>query len=170
LSKHFDEESNMSTQTTENRLEELGLSLPSVMTPAGSYVPYVRLGKLLFVSGQIPLSDSGAAIPGRVGQEVSTEQANNLARSVGLSLLAVVRSALPSLDHVRRVVQLRGYVNAVPGFSEQPAVMNGCSDLMVEVLGDRGKHARAAVGVASLPMNVPVEVEGVFEVGEEGAK
>jgi enamine deaminase RidA (YjgF/YER057c/UK114 family) len=166
----LDEESNMNTQTTENRLEELGLSLPSVMSPVGSYLPYVRFGKLLFVSGQIPLSDSGAAISGRVGEDVSAEHANRLARSVGMSLLAVVSSALPSLDDVRRVVQLRGYVNAVPGFSEQPAVMNGCSDLMVEVLGDRGQHARAAVGVASLPMNAPIEIEGVFEIREEESK
>lgn len=160
----------MSTQEIQNRLEGLGLSLPSVMPPAGSYLPYVRSGTLLFVSGQIPLSDSGAVISGRVGEDVSTEQANRLARSVGLSLLAVARSALPSLDHVRRVVQLRGYVNAVPGFSEQPVVMDGCSDLMVEIFGERGKHARAAVGVASLPKNVPVEIEGVFEIGEEKSK
>ncbi len=160
----------MSTQKTEHRLEELGLSLPSVMPPVGSYLPYVRSGTLLFVSGQIPLSDAGVAVSGKVGEDVSTEQANRLARSVGLSLLAVVRSALPSLDHVRRVVQLRGYVNAVSGFSEQPAVMNGCSDLMVEIFGERGKHARAAVGVMSLPKNVPVEIEGVFEIQEEKSK
>ena len=148
----------------EDRLSSLGLTLPELPTPAGSYVPYVRSGNLLFVSGQIPFRADGSVVAGTVGVDVSVEGAQAAARTAGLSLIAVVGSALPSLDSVTRVVRIGGYVNAEPAFTGHPKVINGCSDLMIEVWGDLGKHSRAAVGVGSLPLGAVVEVDGVFEV------
>jgi len=148
----------------ENRLKELGLTLPELNPPAGSYVPWVRSGNLLFVSGQLPLDDDGSVIAGKVGVDASVEQAQDAARRAGLSLIAVVRSALGSLDEVSRVVRVGGFVNAEPSFTGQPGVINGCSDLMNQVWGDAGRHSRAAVGVASLPAGAVVEVDAVFEV------
>ena len=148
----------------ERRLKELNLELPSVSSPAGSYVPWVRSGSLLFVSGQLPFGESGALIAGQVSREVTLEQAQDAARRAGLSLIAVVRDALTSLDHVEQVVRIGGFVNAPPGFTQHPQVINGCSNLMLEVWGDRGRHARAAVGVSDLPLGAAVEVDAVFEV------
>ena len=148
----------------ENRLRQLGLELPAMPPLAGSYVPFVRSGDLLFVSGQIPFRPDRSVVTGTVGVDVSLEQAQEAARLAGLSLLSVVRAAVGSLDEVTRVVRLGGFVNSPPGFAQQPQVINGCSDLMIEIWGDRGRHARAAVGVASLPAHAAVEVDGIFEV------
>lgn len=147
----------------EQRLETLGLKLPDPPQPAGSYVPFVRSANLLFVSGQVPFRADGSVVTGKVGVDATVEQAHDAARVAGLSLIAVVRSALPSLDDVTRVVRIGGFVNADPSFTQQPQVINGCSDLMIAAWGDRGRHARAAVGVASLPLGAVVEVDGVFE-------
>jgi enamine deaminase RidA (YjgF/YER057c/UK114 family) len=148
----------------EKRLAQLGLELPRPATPAGSYVPWVRSGALLFVSGQIPFDAEGRVITGQVGVDLSVEQAREAARRCGLALIAVARSALPSLDRVARVVRIGGFVNSGPGFTSQPQVLNGCSDLLNEVWGERGRHARAAVGVSSLPLGAAVEVDAVFEI------
>ena len=148
----------------EARLSELGIALPDAPAPAANYVPFVRSGDLLFVSGQISQNADGL-ITGRLGGDTTVEQGREAARTCGLSLIAQVRAACEGdLDRVVRVVKLTGFVNGVPEFSDQPEVVNGCSDLMVEVFGDAGRHARAAVGAGSLPRGVAVEIEGVFEI------
>lgn len=144
--------------TIETKLAELGITLPDAPAPAANYVPYVISGKMLFVSGQI------SALKGRVGADLTTEQGAEAARGCGLSLLAQARAALGSLDRVARVVKLGGFVNSTGDFTDQPEVINGCSNLMVEVFGDKGRHARAAVSVPALPRGVAVEVEAVFEI------
>lgn len=147
------------------RLAELGITLPAAPAPAANYIPYVVAGDLVFVSGQISMDADGMRT-GIVGQDVDVAQAADAARLCGLALLAQLRAACGGdLDRVRRVVKLTGFVNAVPGFANHPEVVNGCSDLMVAVFGDAGKHARAAVGAGSLPRNVQVEIEGVFQIG-----
>ena len=148
----------------EERLSALGLELPRPSTPAGSYVPYVRSGNLLFVSGQIPFRADGSVVTGRVGVDATIDEGQAAARTAGLSLIAVARSALPTLDEVTRVVRIGGFVNAELTFTDHPKVINGCSDLMLEIWGDSGKHSRAAVGVGSLPLGAVVEVDGVFEI------
>jgi enamine deaminase RidA (YjgF/YER057c/UK114 family) len=148
----------------EDRLSALGLELPRPSAPAGSYVPYVRSGNLLFVSGQIPFRADGTVVTGRVGVDITIDEAQAAARTAGLSLIAVAGSALPTLDDVTRVVRIGGFVNAGPSFTDHPKLINGCSDLMLELWGDLGRHSRAAVGVGSLPLGAVVEVDGVFEV------
>jgi len=148
----------------EKRLKELGIALPAVPTPLANYVPYVRTGKLVFVSGQGPRRADGSFYTGKVGTEVTVQDAYEHARLVGIGLLAAVRDAAGSLDKVKRVVKLLGMVNDGPGFTDQPKVINGCSDLMGEVFGDRGKHARSAVGMSGLPSNITVEIEAIFEL------
>ncbi|MEM1421958.1 MAG: RidA family protein [Pseudomonadota bacterium] len=148
----------------EARLSELGIKLPDAPAPAANYVPFVRSGDLLFVSGQISQNAEGL-VTGRVGVELSIEQGQVAARDCGLSLIAQVQAACGGdLDRVVRVVKLTAFVNAQPDFAQQPEVVNGCSDLMVEVFGDAGRHARAAVGAGSLPRGVAVEIEGIFEI------
>ena len=151
--------------SAEARLRELGIELPAVMPPAGSYVSAVRSGNLVFVSGQGPMGVGDPAI-GKVGGDLTLEQGVQAARIVGLNLLAVLRAELGSLDRVTRVVKLLGMVNCAPGFNQTPAVINGCSDLLVEVFGDAGRHARSAVGMAELPFDIAVEAELVVEVGD----
>ncbi len=141
----------------EQRLAELGLVLPEVPTPMFSYVPAVRTGNLLYVSGQV------SSLKGKLGREVNTEQGYQAAREVGLKLIAVARYALGSLEGLR-VVKLLGMVNSTLEFEEQPKVINGASDLLVQVFGDKGKHARSAVGMAQLPFNCSVEIEAIFEI------
>ena len=141
------------------RLAELGITLPPVSTPVGSYVPAVRTGSLVYTSGQVPKD----ATTGKVGAEVSAEDANAAARVCALQALAAV-DALVGLDSVARVVKVVGFVASAPGFTGQPAVINGASDLLGEVFGEAGAHARSAVGVAELPGGVPVEVELIVEV------
>ena len=147
----------------EQRVKELGLELPAVTPPVATYVNAARTGNLLFLSGKVPVTADGQMLKGKVGADVSTEEAARHARLVGLHLIAVMRHELGSLDKVKRVVKLLGMVNAVPDFTEQPKVINGCSDLMVEVFGDKGRHARSAVGVGSLPLGVTVEIEVIVE-------
>jgi len=153
----------------EARLQTLGIVLPPPAKPAGNYVPCVVSGNLLFLSGQGPRSADGTYLTGKVGGGgVSLEEAYARARLTGLGLLATAQAQLGSLDRVRRVVKLLGMVNALPDFTEQPAVINGCSDLLVEVFGDAGRHARSAVGLASLPIGISVEIEAIFEIEPAG--
>lgn len=147
------------------RLAELGLTLPQPAPAVGNYVPFVVTGNLVFVSGQLPLEDGKLYVTGRLGAEVTLEEGARGARQCGLNLLAQVQAAAGGLDRVRRVVRLTGFVACTPDFTDQPKVINGASDLMVQVLGDAGRHARVAVGAPSLPLNAAVEIEGVFEIG-----
>ena len=152
--------------SAEKRLQELKLDLGSVSAPVANYVNAVRTGNLLFLAGKGPRPGADGKRPsGKVGRDYTAEQAYQHARTVGLDLLAVMRQELGSLDKVKRVVKVLGMVNAVPEFTDHPKVINGCSDLFVEVLGDAGKHARSAVGMGSLPMAIPVEIECIVEVG-----
>ncbi len=151
--------------SAEKKLEELGIDLGSVSSPVANYVNAVRTGNLLYLAGKGPRPDAKGHRPaGKVGRDFTAEQAYQHARSVGLDLLAVMRAELGSLDRVKRVVKVLGMVNAVPEFTDHPKVINGCSDLFVEVLGEAGKHARSAVGMGSLPMGIPVEIEVIVEV------
>lgn len=147
----------------DDRLAELGLTLPPAPAPAANYVPYVRSGNLLFVSGQISANEDGLIL-GRLGEDMETAEGAEAARRCGLALLAQVRAAVGSLDRVRQVVRLGGFVNSTAEFTEQPEVVNGCSDLMAQVFGDAGRHARAAISANALPRGVAVEIEAVFEV------
>jgi enamine deaminase RidA (YjgF/YER057c/UK114 family) len=147
------------------RLTELGITLPAVPAPAGAYVPAVKSGSLVFTAGQVPFVDGKVAATGKVGREISPEEAKGHARTCALNALAAV-DALVGLDRVTRVVKVVGYVASAEGFTGQPGVLNGASELFGEVFGDAGQHARAAVGVAELPLGVPVEVELIVEVGE----
>jgi len=146
------------------RLKELKIQLPPLPKPGGTYVHAVRTGNLLFLAGKGPQNPDGSVPKGKVGRDVSLEEANRHARSVGLVLLAVMKDALGSLDRVKRVVKVLGMVNAVPEFGDQPKVINGCSDLFVEVFGEKGQHARSAVGMGSLPNGITVEIEAIVEV------
>ena len=145
-------------------LRDMGLSLPSATTPAGSYVPVVQTGNLLFVSGQIPVEADGTRHTGRCGEDVTVEVAQAAAQLCALNILAQVKAALGSLDRVARIVKVNGYVNSTPDFPDHPKVVNGASDLFVKLFGENGKHARAAIGVANLPFGVCVEVEAVVEI------
>jgi enamine deaminase RidA (YjgF/YER057c/UK114 family) len=150
--------------TVEERLRAFGITLPEAPAPAANYVPYVRTGNLLHVSGQVAVKD-GDFVTGKVGQTMTAEEGAEAARLCALALLAQVKAACDGdLERLVRVVKLVGFVNSAPDFGHQPRVINGASDLMVEVLGEKGKHARSAVGAAALPFGVAVEVEGVFEV------
>jgi len=144
---------------SDKQLRDLGIELPEIPAPAGNYVHCVRTGDLLFLSGKGPRTSKG-----KVGGTVSVEQAYRDAREVGLILLAVMHKELGSLERVVRVVKVLGMVNGEPDFADQPKVINGCSDLFVEVLGDRGRHARSAVGMGSLPNQITVEIECIVEV------
>ena len=152
--------------SAEQRIEELGLELPPVPKPVGNYVGGVRTGNLLFMSGCGPRRNDGSAITGKVGGTLTVEQGYEAARVVGLNMLANIRHELGSLDKVRRVVKVLGMVNADPSFSNTPKVINGFSDLFVEVFGDAGRGARSAVGMVTLPSQIAVEVEMVLEVAD----
>jgi enamine deaminase RidA (YjgF/YER057c/UK114 family) len=148
----------------EARLAELGIELPAAAPPMANFVPCVQSGGLLFVSGQITSWNGQLRNLGQVGREVPVEEARGGARLCALNILAQARSFLGDLDRVRRVCQVQGFVNAAPGFTQHPAVMNGASDVLVEVFGEAGRHARFAVGVPSLPGGVAVEVAAVLEI------
>lgn len=148
----------------ERRMAELGIELPVPQTPVANYVGAVLSGNLLFLSGRGPLAADGTMMTGIVGKDVTVEAAYGHARLTGLQLIATMKAELGDLDRVARIVKVLGMVNAVPGFGQQPAVINGCSDLFVEVFGERGRHARSAVGMGSLPNNITVEIEAVVEV------
>jgi enamine deaminase RidA (YjgF/YER057c/UK114 family) len=157
--------------SAEKRLKALGIDLGKVSSPVANYVNAVRTGNLLFLAGKGPRPDASGKRPsGKVGRDYTADEAYQHARTVGLDLLAVMRSELGSLDRVKRVVKLLGMVNAGPEFADHPRVINGCSDLFVEVFGDAGKHARSAVGMGSLPMGIPVEIECIVEVGDAAAQ
>lgn len=148
----------------DQKLAELGITLPSPKPPLANYVPVVQTGNLLFVSGQISVDASGTVITGKLGAGVSIEDGRSAARLCGINILAQVKAFTGSLDKVVRVVKLVGFVNSAGDFADQPAVVNGCSDLLVEVLGDKGRHARSAVGISGLPLNAAVEVEAIVEI------
>ena len=153
--------------SAEARLTELGIELPPPPSPMATYRSSVRVGNILYVSGTGPFRGDGTVIKGKVGVDLNTEEARLAARVVGLNVLSTVRSALGSLDKVVRIVKVLGMVNATLDFEEQPQVINGFSDLMVEVFGEEsGKGGRSAVGMGSLPQNIPVEIEAIFEVGD----
>ncbi|MDT0308474.1 RidA family protein [Streptomyces sp. DSM 44917] len=148
----------------EARLADLGLTLPEVVPPVAAYVPAVRTGPYVYTSGQVPLVDGELPAAGKVGEAVTPERARELARICALNALAAVKSVAGDLDRVRRVVKVVGYVASAPGFTGQPQVVNGASELLGAVLGERGQHARSAVGVTVLPLDAPVEVELLVEL------
>jgi enamine deaminase RidA (YjgF/YER057c/UK114 family) len=151
--------------TIEQKLAEQGITLPQPTAPVANYVGFVRTGNLLFVSGQVCFDAQGKLIAkGKLGAGVTVEQGNAAARGCAINLLAQLKAALGDLDKVVRVVRLGGFVNSAPDFLDGPKVLNGASDLMVAVFGDKGRHARTTVGVAALPADAAVEVEGIFEV------
>ncbi len=152
------------TGTIDRRLSELGIVLPQPPAPVASYIPYVTTGHLVFISGQIPLENGQVRYAGTLGKDMSLDEGKAAARMCGINLIAQLKAACGGdLDRVRRCVRLGVFVNAIAGFGQHPEVANGASDLMLEVFGDHGRHARAAVGAGSLPRNVAVEVEAVFE-------
>jgi enamine deaminase RidA (YjgF/YER057c/UK114 family) len=151
--------------TPEERLAALGLAVPEVVPPAAAYVPAVRTGSYVYTAGQLPKRDGELMHTGKVGAEVSADEANECARQCALNALAAVRSQVGDLSAVTRVVKVVGFVASAPGFTGQPEVVNGASELLGQVFGDAGQHARSAVGVAVLPLDAPVEVEMIVEVG-----
>lgn len=151
-------------ETVEDRLSALGITLPTPTAPAANYVPTVRCGNQLFVSGQLPMADGKLVATGTLGVDVAVEDAAALARLCAINVLAQVKAALGDLGRVVRLVKVTGFVASAQSFGDQPKVMNGASDLFVAALGESGRHARSAVGVAALPFGAPVEVEAIFEV------
>ena len=147
----------------EAKLAAMGLALPPPPKPVGAYVPSVRSGNLVFVSGQLPMRDGKLIAKGRVGNEVALEEARQCARQAALNALAAVAAEIGGLKHVARIVRVTGYVASAPGFTEQAKVLNAASDLLAEVFGEAGRHSRAAVGAAELPLGAPVELELVIE-------
>ena len=148
------------------RLAELGLTLPPVTAPVAAYVPAVRTGRFVYVSGQLPVVDGKLPATGKVGDEVSAEDAAAMARTCALNALAATASVAGGLAGIRRIVKVTGFVASAPGFCGQPQVINGASELFIAVFGEQGKHARSAVGVAELPLNAPVEVELIAEISD----
>ena len=153
----------------EARIKQLGLALPTPGKPLGNYVPGVRVGTLLFLSGHGPIREGSATARGKLGRDLSTDEGYKVARDVGINLLGSARHILGSLDKVKRVIKVLGMVNSAEDFGEQPKVINGFSDLMVEIFGENGRHARSAVGMAGLPMGIPVEIEMILEVAAGAA-
>ena len=151
--------------TPEEKLRALGLELPPAPKPVGSYVPAVRTGNLVFVSGQLPTKDGELMTQGHVGGEVALEEARQCARQAALNALAAVAAEIGGLKHVARIVRVTGYVSSAPGFTEQTKVLNAASELLAEVFGEAGRHSRAAVGAAELPLGAPVELELLVEAG-----
>lgn len=151
--------------SAEAKLKDLGIELPPAPAAAGLYAPCVRSGTQLFVSGQVPMKDGQPLRKGKLGQGVTIDEANALARQCALQALAIVRAELGSLDRVSRVIRVGGFVASAEGFIDHPRVVNGASQLLLDVFGEAGRHARIAVGLAELPFGVPVEVEFLFEVG-----
>ena len=152
----------------EDKINELGLSLLPVIKPVANYIPAVRTGNLVFLSGHGPFKEGGGLITGKVGVELSPEQGYEAARRTTLALLTSLKAEIGDLDRVKRIVKLLGMVNCSADFTDQPKVINGASDLLVELFGDKGKHARSAVGLNALPMNMSVEIEMIVEVEDDG--
>ncbi|WP_319773239.1 RidA family protein [Breoghania sp.] len=152
------------TGTIESKLAELGVTLPSPAAPAANYVPYVVSGLHLYVSGQLPSDSEGLKFQGRCGETMSVEDGQKAARLCAINLLAQAKAATGDLERIARLVKLTAFVNSTADFGDQPKVVNGASDFMVEALGEKGRHARSAVGVAALPFGVAVEIEAIFEL------
>lgn len=152
------------TKDPEARLKELGITLKKPPVPIANYVPAVQVGKLVFLSGQGPMKENGELMKGKVGGELTLEEGQQAAKLAGIGLLEALKGQIGNLNKVKRIVKVLGMVNCVPEFDQQPKVINGFSDFMVEVFGDKGKHARSAVGMSSLPMNIPVEIEMIVEL------
>ena len=150
--------------SAEARLKELGVVLPGLAKPVANYVPYRIVGNVLYLSGQGPRDENGNMLAGKLGAEISIEEGYRRARLVGLGLLAAMRDALGSLDRVDYIVKLLGMVNATPNFNDPPKVINGCSDLFVDVFGEAGRHARSAVGHVTLPNQISVEIEAIVAI------
>lgn len=150
--------------SVEQKIKDLGLELPETSKPLAAYIPAVQTGNLVFTSGQLPMISGQLAKTGKVGAEVSPEQAKELAKVCALNALAAIKMVIGDLEKIKRVVKVVGFVSSAPNFSGQPAVINGASEFLGEVLGDRGIHARSAVGVAVLPLDAPVEVELIVEI------
>jgi len=148
----------------EKRLAEAGITLPTAPKPVASYVPAIKSGNLLYASGQLCTVDGKLKYTGKVGKELTLEEAYEAAKTAAINCLAVIKQQIGSLDKIKQIVKVVGYVSSDPAFTDQPKVVNGASDLLVEIFGDRGIHARSAVGVASLPLNAPVEIEMIVEV------
>ena len=149
----------------DQRLKELNIKLDEASVPAGSYVPYVVTNNLVFISGQLPFINGKLTIKGKVGENVSMDDAIKMSEACAKALLSQLKAACNgNLDKVKRVVKLGGFVASSPDFTDQPKVINGASNLIVNIFGDKGKHSRFAVGVAALPLNVPVEIDGIFEI------
>jgi len=146
------------------RLKEMGIELPPAVTPVANYVPAVRTGNLVFLSGHGPFKEDGSLITGKVGADLTVEQGYETARRIAIGLLGSLKAEIGDLGKVNRIVKLLGLVNCTPEFADQPKVINGASDLLVEVFGDKGKHARSAVGTNALPLNIAVEIEMIVEV------
>ena len=152
--------------TATARLAELGITIPEVVPPVAAYVPAVVTGRYVYTSGQLPMRDGAMIAEGLVGADVDPEIAKDCARQCAINALAAARSVVGSLDRVTQVVKVVGFVASAPGFTGQPAVVNGASELLLEIFGDAGRHSRSAVGVSALPVNAPVEVEMVLEVAD----
>jgi enamine deaminase RidA (YjgF/YER057c/UK114 family) len=152
------------SETIENRLAELGIVLPAAAAPAANYVPFVKSGNLLFPSGQLPMKDGKLAVTGLLGRDLDTAAGQEAAKLCAINVLAQAKAALGNLEKIRRLVKISVYVASAPDFTEQHLVGNGASDLFAKVLGERGKHARVAVGMAALPLNAAVEIEAILEV------
>nr|WP_295468589.1 RidA family protein [Mesorhizobium sp.] len=150
--------------TIEARLAAEGVTLPAAAAPAANYVPFMRTGNLLFTSGQLPLSDGKLVATGLLGRDLDTEAGKLAARACAINILAQVKAATGDLEKIARIVKITVFVASAPGFTEQHLVANGASDLLAKVLGERGRHARAAVGTASLPLDAPVEIEAIVEL------
>ncbi len=154
----------MTEKSRERRLSELGLTLPEAMAPVATYVPFLVVGDMLYISGQLAKAHDGSMICGQLGGELSVEQGQQAARLCGLSIMAQVIAAVGSLERIKQIVRLTGFVNSATGFGEQPQVINGASDLMVDVLGDAGRHTRSAVGVSGLPLGSAVEIDAIVQL------
>jgi len=148
----------------EQKIEKLGYRVPEASKPLGVYVPVVRVGNLLFVGGKIPLVQGQLRYKGKVGKDLTVEEGYEAAKTCVLNLLSVIKTELGDLDKVQRIIKIAGYINSASGFTEQSKVLNGASEFLLEVFGDKGRHARAAIGVAELPLDAPLEVEMIVEV------
>jgi enamine deaminase RidA (YjgF/YER057c/UK114 family) len=157
------------SRSPEGRLKALGIELPPPPKPIASYVPAVRTGNVVYLAGQGPLAGGKPTVTGKVGRELTEEEGAKAARATVVILLSVLRAEIGSLDRVARIVKVVGFVNSAPGFTRQPWVMNGASDMLVEVFGEAGRHARSSVGVSELPLNIPVEIEMVVEIKPDAA-
>jgi enamine deaminase RidA (YjgF/YER057c/UK114 family) len=154
------------TSKTEARLSEMGITLPEAAAPAANYVPFVKTGNQLFISGQLPMEGGAIAVSGKLGAGLSVEEGQKAARLCAINLLAQAKAATGDLGKVVRLVKIVGFVNSTAEFADQPKVINGASDFMVEAMGDAGRHARSAVSAASLPFGAAVEIEAIFEISE----